>query len=284
MVRFWNKKYFTASIQEMPWSDVPIGEDLDRTGKGRAVVEITPSGSVSPSVAYFLTVGGVTRRLVQEGAVWKFRTVPLASGSNVPTFEQGASDLFTGDGSTTEFTLSTAAGDTTYPVYISGRQQTSGFTRTTTKVTFSVAPRNGTAVEARYNLADCTALTLSAYVPEPAGENIPLNGVEGVTLREAVEGVRYTSIYGVPMRFDSTRSYEALLSFQLEENARKFLDSWAGKTFRLFFQNERAWDYRQDILATCSIDSGADVSYIDGKCTVPIAGTDFYQGQPWSLL
>lgn len=280
-MRYWNKKYFRTWAEDMPLSSVTVGSDIDRTGKGRTTADITVTGSIDSSLEYFWTANSITRKLRQVGADWKFLSVPLSLGNNAPTIQQANSDTFSGDGSTLEFTLSETAGSTTYQVFVSGREISSGCTKTTSAITFSTAPRNGVIIEARYNAATVSSLTLTASVHEPDDDPVELEGLEALSISEKIGEIAHETLHGIPTRFETFRSYGANVSFFLEENARKFLDAWSGKTFRLILENDRAWDYRRDILASCEINSGASVDYIEGAYAVPVTATDFYQAVAW---
>lgn len=71
-------------------------------------------------------------------------------------------DTFTGDGSTTFFSLSMTASSNTYTVKRNGTTVTSGITKTTTSFTFSTAPASGVTITATYtvNSQDAKAFTL----------------------------------------------------------------------------------------------------------------------------
>lgn len=79
------------------------------------------------------------------------RLIYTYSTSGAGTIDQ--KDSFTGDGSTTKFTLTHTATDTKYTVLVNGSEAV-GVTKTTTDFTFSTAPASNASIQAVYHYSD----------------------------------------------------------------------------------------------------------------------------------
>ncbi len=100
-----------------------------------------------------LTVGNIIVDFIYDGTTWQVITSIGAQGATGPTGPEGVFDVtvdtFTGDGSTTDYTLSIAPVDENHVIaVIQGvTQAKSAYTVTGTTLSFSAAPANGDGVE-----------------------------------------------------------------------------------------------------------------------------------------
>lgn len=245
------------------------GEIYRGTISGTSVTVTAPDGTYQ--IFYVLTTP------VEQDPNINLLAKYLNGGHNNFIGESYNSDEFSGDGTTTAFTLSTTADDTNYDVLIAGIKQESGVTKTTTNFTFDSAPKNGAIVEVEYNRTTNSSWFATLNVYEPSGT---LNTRAYETTISAQSNDRYyepSDDLGNTEQIEQSSDYTVTLTFDLFENVQSFADEWKGKKFRIIIENisDTATTYTKDIFAVCEILSSSK-DYIEGTETVTIKATDYY--------
>lgn len=172
--------------------------------EGTEVKNITvPSGTSFPGTPnvgelFYLTAGEVGL-YVHTGSVW----VSAGTGGTtegVPT--SVTTDLFNGNGTTTQFTLSKAPStDNEILVFITGlRQEVSGYSVSGTTLTFTEAPLNGTTIEVVHLPMSITGKTL---------EQTSFTATEGQTTFTVDYNVGYVLVFLNGVRLVSGTDFTA---------------------------------------------------------------------------
>ena len=193
-------------------------------------------------------------------------------------FENVKSDEFSGDGTTTAFTLSETADSTTYDVYVAGILQDSGVTKTTTTITFASAPKNGAIIRVRYNEFSSFAWVASFNVYEPSDIEVSYGAQTAVTVQENQKAIERTDKFNNTDRKIQSRDYTIQLDMDTLKDAQAFIDRWKGKKFRMIMEYTNGTSYEKDIAAICEIESSSK-DWLTPSESVTIRATDYYFNQ-----
>ena len=218
-------------------------------------------------------------------------TTPVAQDSNINllsehlngehnNFVAESYDIseFSGDGSTTAFTLSPVSTTTTYDVFVAGILQSSGVTKTTTTITFDSAPKNGAIIRAKYNLTTNSAWFATLNVYEPSGTQVSYGAQTAVTIQENQKAIERTDKFNNTDRKIQSRDYTIQLDMDTLKDAQAFIDKWKGKKFRMIMEYTNGTSYEKDIAAICEIESSSK-DWLTPSESVTIRATDYYFNQ-----
>jgi hypothetical protein len=213
---------------------------------------------------------------VNNGDVSDFKDVVITKDS-VLVISNTKHDAFTGDGSTTAFTLSETAASTSYSVYVAGFLQSTNVSKTTTNFTFTSAPKNGAIVEAKYDSNSDFVWVASLQTYEPSGTQVNITCPTEISLQANQEYHESVDKNGNKTRILKNKDYSVSLDISLLENTQAFYDAWKDKKFRMIIENTSGRTYGKDILALCTVE-GYTKNYLGQIQSLNIRATDLYGG------
>jgi len=272
LLRRWHKETVTFASNTATLSKVGKG-DCEVTGGVAGVVSGTTCTATiadgDHEVLYMLLIPETT----EIGAGVGFATDK--DGVMLDLHQAKQVDVFVGDGYTTEFTLTeTPNGTASIKAFVNGLEDTD-VTVTTTKVTFTTAPRRKALVEVEYSLAVKyqEPLTYLEYL-EASGTVETVPALVDLTVTENEEKTGYVNVDGAPLKVAGNKTYTVTVNKDLIESQDNVLEEYRDKKFRLKVSNSR--DSSNEYLGVCHIDPDASLDYLNGTESITIKCGDLY--------
>jgi len=272
LLRRWHKETVTFASNTATLSKVGKG-DCEVTGGVAGVVSGTTCTATiadgDHEVLYMLLIPETT----EIGAGVGFATDK--DGVMLDLHQAKQVDVFVGDGYTTEFTLTeTPNGTASIKAFVNGLEDTD-VTVTTTKVTFTTAPRRKALVEVEYSLAVEYQEPL-AYLEylEASGTVETVPALVDLTVTENEEKTGYVNVDGAPLKVAGNKTYTVTVNKDLIESQDNVLEEYRDKKFRLKVSNSR--DSSNEYLGVCHIDPDASLDYLNGTESITIKCGDLY--------
>ena len=197
---------------------------------------------------------------------------PLGAANTAISAKAYHEDSWTGNGSTSSYTLSQeATGD--YKVYVDGCEVTTGITKESTEFEFVAPIRQGGKIKAVYNETDSPIL-ITFELLEPTGSLEAINYPTAFQITEEEDARSFVFENGISKKAVKSRSFSVQISKLLKEDVQNILKKYRGKTFRLKIENTR--DSVIEYLSPCHIESGSTKDWIEGTETLNIKAGDYY--------
>lgn len=197
---------------------------------------------------------------------------PLGAANTAISAKAYHEDSWTGNGSTSSYTLSQeATGD--YKVYVDGCEVTTGITKESTEFEFVAPIRQGGKIKAVYNETDSPIL-ITFELLEPTGSLEAINYPTAFQITEEEDARSFVFENGITKKAVKARTFNVQISKLLKEDIENILKKYRGKTFRLKIENTR--DSVTEYLSPCHIEAGSSKDWIEGSETLNIKAGDYY--------
>jgi len=272
LLRRWRKETVTftsstATLSKAGKGDCEVTGGVVGTVSGTICAAAVADGN--HEVLYMLLVPEIT----EIGAGVGFSTD--RKGILVDIRQAKHIDVFVGDGYTKEFTLTqTPNGISSIKAFVNGLEDTD-IAVTTTKVTFTNAPRRKALVEVEYSLAvEYQEPVVALEYLEASGTVETVPALVDLTVTENEEKTGYLNVDGAPLKVSGNKTYTVSVGKDLIESQDNILEEYRDKKFRLKVANSR--DSSEEYLGVCHIDPDASLDYLNGTENIVIKCGDLY--------